>query len=335
MSCSLKINVVPFTMRFYLLCFFSLFSQMSPYFCGDLSLYILIRCISALHLYDSGKPFGCFSHQNPSGGGRESLSYEVTIQVSFPHKCGQFSWCNALNVKVAVTFPDISFFRYLHDFVVFLEALLSDAGSYLKYFRDAFAPQDPRSVDQFTLSPQTSYPRDGFWITYMQLFIYPRIGPMAQKCARIIYSHNSPSKLHSFLFQERWDFDYIQESSHVLVVFTRGGVFSLALRTSLTLRHSQHSIYCLVQCYLPHILRCNEDPMVEIFYGVSSGNFPAHLFSLYKRYEGDHFSHFSEPLVFQRSSPRCLTLQLCKCRLVFTQLLEFFLFFPFFHYLSQ
>ena len=50
---------------------------------------------------------------------------------------------------------------------------------------------------------------------------------MAQKCAWIIYSHNSPSKLYSFPFQRRWGFDYIQQFSHVLGVFTRGVSFRL------------------------------------------------------------------------------------------------------------
>ena len=31
-------------------------------------------------------------------------SCEVTIQVFFPHKCGQLSWCRVLNVEVMVTF---------------------------------------------------------------------------------------------------------------------------------------------------------------------------------------------------------------------------------------
>ena len=41
------------------------------------------------------------------------VSCEDTIQVSFPHKCGQFSCYGALNVEVAITFPYISFFSLL------------------------------------------------------------------------------------------------------------------------------------------------------------------------------------------------------------------------------
>ena len=82
-----------------------------------------------------------------------AVSYE-TIQVSFPHKCGQFSWCSALNVEVAITF--LASFRYLHDFVVFPETLLSDVGSYLKYSQGVFTPRDPQSADQSTFSPWTS-----------------------------------------------------------------------------------------------------------------------------------------------------------------------------------
>ena len=63
-----------------------------------------------------------------------ALSYEVTVQVSFSHKCGQFSWCSALNVEVVVTFSDISPFRCLHDSIVFPRALLFIARSYIKYF---------------------------------------------------------------------------------------------------------------------------------------------------------------------------------------------------------
>ena len=70
------------------------------------------------------------------------MSCEITIQVSFPHKCGQFSWYNALNMEV-VTFLDISSSCCLHDSVVFLEALLSSVGNYLKYSQGVFAPRDP------------------------------------------------------------------------------------------------------------------------------------------------------------------------------------------------
>ena len=73
-----------------------------------------------------------------------AVSCEDTVQVSFPHKCGQFSWYGALNVEVAVTFPYISFFRYLHSSITFLGALLSNMVDYLKYSRDTSAPQDPR-----------------------------------------------------------------------------------------------------------------------------------------------------------------------------------------------
>jgi len=57
------------------------------------------------------------------------MSYEVTVQVSFPHKCGQLSWCRVLNVEVMATFPNISHFRCLHDSGVFHSALLSGARS--------------------------------------------------------------------------------------------------------------------------------------------------------------------------------------------------------------
>ena len=62
-----------------------------------------------------------------------AMSCEDTVQVSFPHKCGQFSWGNALNVEVAVTFPNISSFCCLHGSVIFPEALLSGIINYLKY----------------------------------------------------------------------------------------------------------------------------------------------------------------------------------------------------------
>ena len=46
---------------------------------------------------------------------KRAVSCEVIVQVSFPHKCGQLSWCRALNVEVMATFPDIFLFRCLHD----------------------------------------------------------------------------------------------------------------------------------------------------------------------------------------------------------------------------
>ena len=33
------------------------------------------------------------------------MSCKTIVQVSFPHKCGQLSWCNVLNAKVMATFP--------------------------------------------------------------------------------------------------------------------------------------------------------------------------------------------------------------------------------------
>ena len=109
---------------------------------GFFSLYSPFHCISGLHLYILGEPFGCC---------------EITVQVSFPHKCSQFSWCSELNVNVAITFLDISSFRCLHDSVVFLEALLSGVGSYLKYSQGVFAPRDPQSTNQSAFSPRSSH----------------------------------------------------------------------------------------------------------------------------------------------------------------------------------
>jgi len=85
------------------------------------------------------------------------MSCEITVQVFFPHKYGQFSWCSALNVEVAVTFPDIFPFRCLHDSVVFSETLLSNVRSYWKYSQGVFTPRDPRLVNQSAFSPQTSH----------------------------------------------------------------------------------------------------------------------------------------------------------------------------------
>jgi len=85
------------------------------------------------------------------------VGYEIIVQVSFPHKCSQFSCCSALNVEVVVTFPDISSFCCLHDSVIFLKTLLSSVGSYIKYSRGAFAPWDPRSADQFAFFPRNSH----------------------------------------------------------------------------------------------------------------------------------------------------------------------------------
>ena len=91
------------------------------------------------------------------------VSCEIIVHVSFSHKCGQFSWCSALNVEEVVTFLDISPSRHLHDSVVFPEPILSGVGSYLKYSRGVFAPQDPRLADQFTFSPQTPHSQLSFF----------------------------------------------------------------------------------------------------------------------------------------------------------------------------
>ena len=88
---------------------------------------------------------------------RGAVSCEDTIQMSFLHKCGQFSLCSALNVEVIVTFWDISSFRFLHGSVTFPGAPLFSMANCLKYFRDASAPREPRSTCQFPFSPQSSY----------------------------------------------------------------------------------------------------------------------------------------------------------------------------------
>ena len=39
-----------------------------------------------------------------------AVNWDITIQVSFPHKCGQLVSCRVLNVVVTTFFPDISSF---------------------------------------------------------------------------------------------------------------------------------------------------------------------------------------------------------------------------------
>ena len=56
---------------------------------------------------------------------------------------------------MTVNFLDISFFCYLHDSFAFLGALLSNMVDYLKYFRGASAPWEPRSTGMFPFSPWT------------------------------------------------------------------------------------------------------------------------------------------------------------------------------------
>ena len=85
-----------------------------------------------------------------------AMSCEDTVQVSFPHKCDQFSWCNALNLEGAITFLDISFLCCLHSSFTFLGAPLSSMVDYLKYSQDASAPRGPQFMHQFPFSPRSS-----------------------------------------------------------------------------------------------------------------------------------------------------------------------------------
>ena len=101
--------------------------------------------------------FGCFPIKTLLDVVGGTVSCEDTVQVSFLHKCGQFSWCSALNVKVAVTFPAISSFHYLQDFVTFLGAQLSSMVDYLNYFQGASTPWGPQSTHRFPFSPRSSY----------------------------------------------------------------------------------------------------------------------------------------------------------------------------------
>lgn len=116
----------------------------------------------------------------------------VTIQVSFPHKCGKFSWCKALNVEVIATFPDSSTFCCLHNFSVFHRALLSGAGSYISICSSSSPVDRPTSllssdllfsilVQLWVISTSSLLglsPRVRVQLTHVLAFDHPRARPM-------------------------------------------------------------------------------------------------------------------------------------------------------------
>ena len=98
------------------------------------------------------------------------MSCGVTIQVFFPHKCSQLSWCRALNVEVMVTFPDISLFRCLHDFGALHRALFSGVGNWVRYSQGAFASRVPRTMVLLASSPQISYSKFNLNLSGLNVF---------------------------------------------------------------------------------------------------------------------------------------------------------------------
>ena len=74
-------------------------------------------------------------------------------------------------------------------------------------------------------------------------------------------------------------------TSHTYDISTRVSVFSPVISMLLTLRHlGRFSIYS-VRRPVPHVLRCDENLTMEIFYRDSSENFPAYFPLLYKLLE--------------------------------------------------
>ena len=65
-----------------------------------------------------------------------------------------------------------------------------------------------------------------------------------------------------------------------------------AMNTFLMLWHLWRPINCFAWRPVPHVLRCDENPMVEVFHRDLSGNFPAHSLFLYKAYEESRSSIF-------------------------------------------
>ena len=117
-------------------------SLRSPLSVGIISLYSPSPYISTFHLYNFlGKHLDACPIKTLLEVIKGAMSCENTIQMSFLHKRGQFSLCNALNMEMAVTFLDISSFCCLHGSVIFPEALLYGVVDYLKYSRGGFPPR--------------------------------------------------------------------------------------------------------------------------------------------------------------------------------------------------
>ena len=117
-------------------------SSLSPIPTGFISLYSPSPYISTFHLYNFlGKHLDACPFKTLLEVIEGAMSSENTIHMSFLHKRVQFSWCNALNMEVAVTFLDISSFCCLHGSVIFPEALLYGVVNYLKYSRGGFPPR--------------------------------------------------------------------------------------------------------------------------------------------------------------------------------------------------
>ena len=100
--------------------FFSLFSFQISIYMEITSFYSLFHYIAAFHLYNFKEIIWMLIPLRPFWRWyRRDCELWNIVQVSFLHKCGQFSWCSALNVKMTITFLDISSFRCLHSSIAF------------------------------------------------------------------------------------------------------------------------------------------------------------------------------------------------------------------------
>ena len=112
------------------------------------------------------------------------MSYEDTVHVSFSHKCSQFSQYNALNVEVAITFPNIFFFPLLIRLCFLPWSFSFQYGWLPKVF--------PRCLCSSGYSFHASVSLFSLFFLYMctwifnhsRVFNHFQTGPIVQKCAR-------------------------------------------------------------------------------------------------------------------------------------------------------
>ena len=186
--------------------FFFLLRLHAPFFIGVFSLYspfILHPHLPLVDLLDD--LLDVYPIQNPLEALWIVVNWDITVQVSFSHKCGQLVRCKAFNMVVVGFFPNISSFvvGYLpwslstKGMITFCTAFPRWLGSNLS---QCF-PEEAQLLGNYhqfvvilvpsSLIPKLDKPYD-----------HPRVSscPQARPTAQLIYSPYLPSQLLLLLF---------------------------------------------------------------------------------------------------------------------------------------
>ena len=285
--------------------FFSLlFSQRfhAPFFVRAISLYSPLFLYPILPLVDLvGDLLDACPIQNFLEVLCIAVNWDITVQVSFPHKCDQLVGYRTFNVVVAAFFSNISsfivgFFPQSLSSKEWLLLAQYSLGVRVPTFHNAF--QRKLGSSRGTISSVSSFRVLGLLTLNAHQSFWPSLGSylslgIAQGPTFLLGSFIltiTPQNSTFFLSWRKWGFDFCFQTSHAQWTFPRDNISSPALNTLLTLQHPWCPINCFIWRFVPHVQRCNENPTVEIFYGNSREKFLAPCAFLSKENGGSIYS---------------------------------------------